>query len=118
MTAHHEPSPRELPGTRDLIPLERVPSVLPSRPHCNTVRRWASKGCRGVRLRTVSIGRKRCTTDAWLMEFFDSVERARPGSGSAASGASLPRQRRRTRAARRQRSTQEVLRRHGLTENG
>ena len=40
----------------DLIPLEQVSRMLPKRTHRSTVFRWAQKGCRGVRLRVVSVG--------------------------------------------------------------
>jgi hypothetical protein len=38
-----------------------------------TVHRWCSKGRNGIRLRHVSAGGTRCTTEAWLMEFFEAL---------------------------------------------
>ena len=57
----------DCPLLADLVPLERVPSLLPKRPHRSTVFRWVSKGCCGVHLRTVSVGTTRCTTEDWLV---------------------------------------------------
>lgn len=61
-----------------LIPLQDVPPRLPrctrGRPvDVGTIRRWALKGKRGVRLQTWCVGRVRCTTLAALDEFFRST---------------------------------------------
>src|SRR6185295_9358812 len=63
----------------DLIPLERVPYLLPHRPDRSTVFRWVSQGCCGRRLRTVSVGRTRHTTERWLLSFFQEIAGARAG---------------------------------------
>jgi hypothetical protein len=42
-----------------------------------SVQRWAAQGIRGIRLRTVTVGRTRYTTRRWLLEFFVVVDAAR-----------------------------------------
>ena len=89
--------------------------------HRSTIYRWAQKGRRGVRLRVVSVGSKRCTTESWLMEFFDAVEKARP------NGSNPPKRRRQPKPRRAQRhprdisqlamQTEQTLRQHGLFSN-
>ena len=71
--AQHE---NKTASVTELIRLEQVSSVLPNRPHRSTVFRWAKKGRFGIRLRVVSMGGTRCTTERWLMEFFEAVEHA------------------------------------------
>lgn len=46
--------------------------------HPLTVRAWWSKGLRGVVLRSELRGGIRCTTAAWLAEFFRAVSEAGP----------------------------------------
>jgi hypothetical protein len=41
-----------------------------------SVERWARKGIRGVRLKTIKAGGMRCTSDEWLLEFFESIARS------------------------------------------
>ncbi|MBI1380789.1 MAG: DUF1580 domain-containing protein [Planctomycetaceae bacterium] len=103
-----------LPHLSDLVPLDDVCRLLPTRTHRSTVFRWAQKGRRGVRLRVVAVGGTKCTTEAWLMAFFAAVEVAgqpqkhvTPDSGAAHKCA-----KRRTSASP---GTLEVLRRHGLS---
>jgi hypothetical protein len=69
----------------DLIPLRAV--TLPSgrgrkRIHIATVYRWTSEGCRGVRLRYMQVGATRCTTRAWLDEFFAALTALSDGTGT------------------------------------
>jgi Protein of unknown function (DUF1580) len=45
--------------------------LLPGRPHCATIARWASKGRNGVKLETVVIGGRRFTS-------LEAVERLSP----------------------------------------
>jgi hypothetical protein len=42
---------------------------LPTKPHLNTVRRWARFGCHGVKLESVLIGRSRVTSLEALARF-------------------------------------------------
>ena len=44
-----------------------------------TLYRWASNGCRGVRLETIQIGGTRCTSMQALQRFFDRL--STPGAG-------------------------------------
>jgi Protein of unknown function (DUF1580) len=101
----------------DLIPLENVPTLLPGRPDRSTVFRWVTKGCCGARLKTVSVGRTRHTTERWLVEFFTEVAGARDPSHGAAPTQARPRRQRDPRSAVQAR-TAEILRNHGLSEAG
>jgi hypothetical protein len=47
-----------------------------------TLWRWMKVGVKGVRLRVVRVGITPCTTEEWLIEFFEAVEAAR-NAGSA-----------------------------------
>jgi hypothetical protein len=38
-----------------------------------TVLRWALHGRKGLKLKTLVIGKTRCTTDAWAMAFFNAL---------------------------------------------
>jgi hypothetical protein len=101
----------------DLIPLEKVPSLLPDRPDRSTVFRWVAKGYGGVRLKTVSVGRTRHTTERWLVEFFIEIAGARDRSHDAAPTQARARRQRDPRSAAQAR-TAEILRNHGLSELG
>lgn len=96
--------------------------MLPNRPDRSTVFRWVLKGCCGVRLRTVSVGRTRHTTERWLMSFFDEVAAARERSNGAPANGPPARCRRplkrRERGSDVQARTARVLREHGLAESG
>ena len=68
------------PTTEQLIRLADVPKLkwLPTRRggkrlHLSTVYRWEQQGLRGVRLEIVQAGGTRCTTEAALLRFFDSL---------------------------------------------
>jgi hypothetical protein len=100
--------------TADLVPLQRVPAMLPGRPHRSTVFRWAQRGCRGVRLRTVSVGRTKCTTEAWLWEFFEQIAAARADQTPCPRATGRLPGRPRARIRRSREKTSEILRRHGL----
>jgi hypothetical protein len=65
----------------ELIPLGRVPDLLPpgphgKRPHVSAVFRWVQRGIRGVRLRAVQAAGRRCTTRRWISEFFAALSEA------------------------------------------
>jgi len=58
----------------DLVPLTRVPSLLPKRPDGKrlapaTIWRWVQHGAAGRRLQAVRVGRGWYTTERWLGEF-------------------------------------------------
>lgn len=69
----------------DAITLTKAADFVPSRPHCATIWRWATKGCRGIKLQTWLLGGKRVTTPAALEEFLQklnadsSADEADPG---------------------------------------
>jgi hypothetical protein len=80
-------SRQEDPSQEELIRLIDVPNLpwLPQRPNGKrgsrpTIYRWAYTGVRGVRLRTLCVGGVRCTTRAWLLQFFEEL------TGTAAPG--------------------------------
>ena len=103
--------------TADLIPLENVPAMLPNRPDRSTIFRWVLKGCCGVRLRTVSVGRTRHTTERWLMLFFDEVAAARERPNHAPT-ARRGTERQQSVRSNVQARTARILRDHGLSESG
>ncbi len=55
------------------LSLRETSARLPDRPHINTVRRWMTSGCNGVKLRSVRFGGKRLTTEQWCGEFVEAV---------------------------------------------
>jgi hypothetical protein len=57
--------------------LEAVPYFL-TRPHKNTIVRWANKGVYGVKLKTIRYGGKRLTRPCWVEEFNRAVQGASP----------------------------------------
>ena len=66
------------PSCDDLRPLagyaRRLPSSRPGkRIHKSTLFRWATRGARGVVLRTSRLGSGRYTCDAWVAEFMDRL---------------------------------------------
>lgn len=76
-----------------LIPLSKVPELpcLPDgrrgrRIHVATIRRWASRGVGGVRLRVTRVGGMTCTTEGWLHAFFDAVSAQQQPSPDAPAG--------------------------------
>jgi hypothetical protein len=79
MTTHNE---------NDLLTLGEARSLVPRRrgkhPSLKTMYRWSSRGCRGVRLRTVQVGGSRMTCSTWVMTFLDELT-ARSIPGGAAS---------------------------------
>jgi len=104
----------------ELIPLAKVPSIFPNRIDRSTVFRWALKGCCGIRLKTVSVGRTRHTSERWLMQFFERVASARdersdfpvkpaPSPRRRTSGAPAASTELHSRTAR-------ILRNHGLSD--
>jgi hypothetical protein len=80
-----------------LIRLADVPKVkwLPirneKRVSLATVHRWAQRGLRGVKLRTLRAGGALFTTECWLLQFFEAL--SEPTNGRANSP--TPRQRKR-----------------------
>ena len=54
---------------RDAITLSQAVDFVPRRPHVATIWRWATKGCRGIKLQTWMSGGTRVTTPAAIEEF-------------------------------------------------
>src|SRR3954467_7068933 len=87
-----------------LVTFAQAASELPRRrrgrkTHVSTLYRWATVGCRGVRLETIQVGATRCTSREALQRFF---ERLSQGGGAAGS----PQPRRST--IKRQRQSEEA----------
>lgn len=90
-----------------LIPLSEVPRHLPKRGkkriHVSTVFRWAIHGVAGVKLRTVRMGRQKCTTEQWLMEFAEEIAQTEIAQTASTDEAQPP-----------ETKTEAILARHGL----
>ena len=72
------------------IPLAQAADELPRRrrgrkTHISTLYRWATAGCRGVRLETVQVGATRCTSREALQRFFERLS-APPDPSTAVFG--------------------------------
>jgi hypothetical protein len=75
----------------DYIPLTQVAAELPRcragrKASISKVYRWTTTGCRGIILRSEQIGATRCTTRAWLSEFFAALTEARSASHPTRAG--------------------------------
>lgn len=57
----------------DLIPVARVPKILPTRPHCSTCWRWVYIGVRGIKLETVTVGGRRFTSRQSVERFISQT---------------------------------------------
>jgi hypothetical protein len=63
---------------KPLIPANQLPKILPSlrndRPvNVATCHRWMMEGCRGHKLRSLTIGSRRFTKPEWIREFFEAL---------------------------------------------
>lgn len=85
------------PGADQLIPLTRIPSIgsplIPvkrsgGRIAISTIYRWATRGCRGVKLEVLRAGGVTCTTRSALLRFYEGVTRKGEGLEVLASPAS------------------------------
>jgi hypothetical protein len=61
-----------------LMSLKQATRVLPGRSgekpiHVATLHRWASRGCRGIKLETLQVGGTRYTSREALQRFFDRL---------------------------------------------
>jgi hypothetical protein len=63
-------------ASESLILLTEVPGHVGGRPAVNTVRRWAGRGVRGVRLRSWLVGGRRYTSLQALAEFASALNEA------------------------------------------
>ena len=71
----------DTPALADLSPLRDLAPRLPCRrrgrkTHVATLYRWTDRGIRGQRLRYVQCGSVRCSTVAWVHEFFAALAAA------------------------------------------
>ena len=85
----------------------RAPRLRGGRPiNTATFYRWASRGCRGVRLETIQIGGTKCTSQEALQRFFDRLSNperdASCKEGDSARSPSDPRRRREAEAIERE----------------
>ena len=56
-----------------LLTLAQASRKLPNQPSCQSLARWASKGLRGVKLRSVRSGKTIITSSEALQEFLQAV---------------------------------------------
>src|SRR3954470_15760057 len=87
-----------------IFPLSQAADELPRRrrgrkTHVSTLYRWATAGCRGVRLETVQIGATRCTSREALQRFFERLSSPHQ-AGPDVSGPAKPTPASRSRARR------------------
>jgi hypothetical protein len=87
-----------------MISLHDVPRLLPrTKPGrkiaISTVYRWTAKGIKGVRLETIQVGGRRCTSKQALERFFDALASPEPMVEESRRGYRSPRQRARALAA-------------------
>jgi hypothetical protein len=78
----------DAPALDELIPLKDLAALLPRRrggkkTHVATLFRWTTCGLHGQRLRFVQVGNTRCSTVAWVFEFFGALVRAPPTPAAA-----------------------------------
>jgi hypothetical protein len=90
-----------------VLPLADAAKGLPRRRggrqvHPSTLHRWATAGCRGVRLETIQIGGTRCTSREALQRFFERLSGPDPAGPVGSHSGPVPA--RRT-AAQRQRDS-------------
>jgi hypothetical protein len=97
-----------------LIRLHDVPKLrwLPTRRggaklNVSTVWRWAMRGVRGHRLRTLRCGGTLCTEESWLREFFENLAHDGPVPGEPP--ARTPHRRQREIAAAQQRLKEQGI---------
>lgn len=69
--------------TETLVPVNKIPSHFPGRPHLATCWRFIQRGCRGVKLETVLCGGKRFTSLEALQTFVERTTLAADGDSPA-----------------------------------
>jgi hypothetical protein len=94
------------PALNHLRPLRQLAAqlrsrILGKRIHVATLYRWTDRGLRGQRLRYVQVGNTRCSTVAWVHEFFAALADKCHGDAPAPTTPSAAPLATRTRAARR-----------------
>ena len=63
-----------------LVPVSKIPSHVPGRPHLATAWRWVNRGCRGVKLETLLVGGKRWTSLEAIQRFAEATTAAADGT--------------------------------------
>lgn len=63
----------------ELIPIERVPKILPGNPNISTIHRWRTKGVLGIRLHSVRVGGRRMIPRESLLAFISAITTAVDG---------------------------------------
>lgn len=75
--------------TDDLITVgqlaKRLPSIQGARPNQSTIWRWMHKGIRGVRLETIAVGGRTCTTWKAYLAFANAIAGGRGPTPSSAT---------------------------------
>ena len=97
----------------ELIPIERVPKILPGNPNISTIHRWRTRGVQGIRLRSVRVGGRRMIPRASLIEFISAITAAVDGDKVAV--ATRPGRRRSIETAEREVDSRLVATRSGGT---
>lgn len=87
--------------TGEWLTLTQAAKLLPGRPHAATLWRWRTSGCRGVRLQTLLVGRRRLVNREMLAEFTAALT-------AAADGTVVPPQSTRQRKAAIEKAKREV----------
>jgi hypothetical protein len=97
------PTPVDAEQSPKFVSLKQAADFLPGRPHISTIWRWAFKGIRGIKLKTVVAGGRRYTDLESLQSFVAATT-------AAANGESPPRAPKKDT----KKETKEVLRRAGI----
>lgn len=63
-------------GAEEFISFSKVSTLIPGRPSLSSVHRWATRGINGVRLKSVRVGGRLFSTNAWTQEFLDAQQAA------------------------------------------
>ena len=96
----------------DYLPLKSLCNQLPSRRHVATAHRWATRGVRGIRLRTYLVGGTRMTTLADFEQFVREVSAARELTTSSVERSSPNRLKTASRRSAASRAERELDRRN------
>jgi Protein of unknown function (DUF1580) len=72
-----------------IVTMNQAARVVPKRrrgrpAHAATLYRWASRGCRGIKLEFIQVGGSKCTSLQALQRFFDQLSKQDEGSGAVA----------------------------------
>lgn len=65
-----------------LVPVSKIPSYFPGRPHLATCWRFIQKGIRGIRLESVLCGGKRFTSLEALQRFVEATTASADGAST------------------------------------